>query len=106
MPKWVKGQSGNPGGRPKGLASSIKQRYGRRAFNIVVDIMEGRVKELAYTADGKEITVAASVREVREAAKIVMAYTWGTPVPVGNDDLERRLEELEERLKEQPWVAH
>ena len=105
MSKWVKGQSGNPGGRPKGLASGVKQKYGRKAFQIIVDIMEGRIDELGYDAKGERIAVAASVKEVRESAKIVLAYTWGTPVAVGADELERRILELEERLqtKGQPW---
>ena len=98
MPKWAKGQSGNPGGRPKGLAADIKEKYGRKAFNIIVDIMEGRIEELAYDKDGNRVAVAPSVKEVRESAKLVLAYTWGTPVPVGTDEIARRLEELEQQL--------
>jgi hypothetical protein len=60
--------------------------------------MEGRVDELAFDKDGHKFTVAASGREVREAAKIVLAYTWGTPVAVRTDELEKRVMELEERL--------
>ena len=70
--------------------------------------MEGRIDELGYDAKGERIAVAASVKEVRESAKIVLAYTWGTPVAVGADELERRILELEERLQgkrsKEPWL--
>jgi hypothetical protein len=109
--KWTKGQSGNPGGRPRGLANSVKQRYGRKAFDTIVDIMEGRIDELAFDKDGHRFTVAASVKEIRESARIVLAYTWGTPVPMSTDELEKRIEEIEKLLagKLKPggqWPAH
>jgi hypothetical protein len=93
--KWVKGQSGNPGGRPRGFSKRFKDKYKQKAIYTIVDIMEGRIDELAYDNNGVKIRVAASVKEVREAAKIVLAYTVGTPVPQGQDDYERRLAALE-----------
>ena len=79
MPKFVKGQSGNPSGRPKGLPKAIKDKEGLKSFNVLIQIRDGRLKEAHYTPSGKLVPIAPSLKDVREAAKLILAYCWGQP---------------------------
>ena len=102
------GRSGNPGGRKKalGLSRAVRKSCGLRAWKILLDIMEERIREEQIVfKDGEPITVdvVPSVKERREACKLIISYCWGTPDKADFDgkqgELERRVEELEDRLK-------
>ena len=64
--------------------------------------MESRVREVTIEwRDGEAITVdvVPSVKERREAAKLVLAYCFGTPIQAA-DGLEDRIKILERRVRE------
>jgi hypothetical protein len=72
--KFAPGTSGNPGGRPKGLAAYIRERTGggRDCVDAMVSIMDGSMRvEDVVVADGCPVTVTRepSHKERREAAK-------------------------------------
>lgn len=58
IPKWPKGVSQNPGGRPKGLANLVREKTkdGRELVEIMLQIARGNLKiETSYTTvDGQE----------------------------------------------------
>jgi hypothetical protein len=90
---FAKGTSGNPAGRPKRYWISEKARVtnARKAFKTLCDIRDDRIKEQEVDkVTGDVYTVAASVKEVREACKTIMAYSIGLPVQevqhTGGDD--------------------
>ena len=68
MAKFKKGESGNPGGRPrqaKGLRSSLEARYGQDGEKLV-DMLDGFLK--------------SKTEKIRlDAWKIGMAYQFGQP---------------------------
>lgn len=86
--KFVKGQSGNPGGRPKGLLE-FKRECEQRST---------RALELLDDAIGQGPSPVAI-----EAAKLLLAYAWGKPtqtVDVTGDlnlSITRVLEEARQR---------
>jgi hypothetical protein len=67
MPKWVKGQSGNPGGRPKG-AYDLQERA-RRHVNLALEA-------LIEVASNKEAPPAARV----SAASVLLDRGFGKPL--------------------------
>ncbi len=105
------GQSGNPGGRERslGLLRAVRRSEGLKTWGKLLALRDEKIKEqTVITENGEKIVieVVPSARELREACKLILAYCSGTPVAVGADELERRIIELEERLKErqqQPW---
>jgi Family of unknown function (DUF5681) len=98
------GQSGNPGGRkkPLGLSPAVRRSEGLKTWAKLLALRDEKIREQTVIKENGEsvvIEVVPSARELREACKLILAYCWGTPVAVGNDELERRILELEERLK-------
>lgn len=106
--RFRKGQSGNPGGRPKGLARITRELLG--------DDGEAAVRFLAAVMDGGPLPDGAvpSVSERITAAKLLIERGWGKApefAPVedrdpldlldGDEDLaasfDRRVDELRER---------
>ena len=70
---------------------------------MLLDIRDEKIREQTIVKeDGESIVVdvVPSVKERREACKLILAYCWGTPVATGADDIERRLLDIEERLRE------
>jgi hypothetical protein len=106
------GESGNAGGRKKalGLSRAVRESEGLKTWSKLLDIRDERILERQMIREDGEsvaVDVVPSVRERREACKLILSYCWGTPVAVGNDELERRIVELEERLKEKgSWLSH
>ena len=43
-----------------------------------------------------------AIKEQRETCKLILAYTWGTPVAQGQDDIENRIANLEKAANERP----
>lgn len=103
---FPKGVSGNPGGKRKalGLSDAVRASEGLKTWARLLAIRDGAVLErkTVITPEGPvEVDVTASVKDLRETCKLILAYTWGTPVAIGTDDLEKRLIQLEDRLREQ-----
>lgn len=109
------GQSGNPGRRRKslGLPHAVRRSEGLNTVAKLLALHDEKIREQTVikkeNGESVVVDVVPSVRELREACKLILAYCWGTPVAVGPDKLERRIIELEERLKErqqQPWQSY
>jgi hypothetical protein len=89
------GQSGNPGGRPKGVARAVREACGGDPSKLVeglLKIAEGR------GLNGKPVREADRIR----AFELLLAYGWGKPaafMPIeGADPLEQ--DEVAEAIQE------
>jgi hypothetical protein len=113
---FPKGTSGNPGGRKRtlGLSRAVRRSQGLKSWAWLCKAGDGQVlerKEIGEDKDGNPIVadVVPSVKVLMDVHKLILAYTWGTPVAQGADDLERRIEEIEKQLVGKPegqWPAH
>ena len=105
---FPKGQSGNPGGRKKtlGLSRAVRKSEGLKSWAWLCKASEGEVlerNEIGKDRGGNPIMadVVPSLKVLLDVHKLKLAYCWGTPVAQGQDELERRVIELERRLKKE-----
>jgi hypothetical protein len=93
-PNWVKGVSGNPGGRPKGLAEFREKLAGREEKILAVI-------DNALNGDDPRLAV--------EAAKLAMAYLYGRPTESTTQPTQPpappRLEEVRAMMQAQAGTA-
>jgi hypothetical protein len=78
------GVSGNPGGRKKslGLSHAVRKSEGLKTWKMLLDIRDEKVREQKIEMEGGEavvIDVVPSIKERREACKLILAYCWGHP---------------------------
>ena len=100
------GQSGNPGGRPKGIAKTVREACGGDPSKLV----EG----LLAIAGGEGVGgVGANAKPVRPADQIrayelLLAYGWGKPVafvpiegvdPLEQDEVAAEIRSIAEQLR-------
>jgi hypothetical protein len=102
------GQSGNPGGRKRslGLSRAVRKSEGLKSWAWLCkagDEMVLERKQAGERPDGSPIMVdvVPSVKDLLAVHKLKLSYTWGTPVQQGQDELERRVMELEKRLEQE-----
>jgi hypothetical protein len=113
---FPKGQSPNPGGKrkPIGLSRAVREDQGLKTWAKLLRIRDEQVLErkiIGKDREGQpiEADVVPSVKVLADVCFKILAYCWGTPVAVSNDELERRIIELEERLKQRQnssWQSH
>lgn len=82
--KFQKGQSGNPGGRKRslGLSRAVRESEGLKAWARLLNICHAKVREEKIVHEDAEdvvIDVVPSIKDQREAARLILAYCWGTP---------------------------
>lgn len=77
---WNKGQSGNPGGRPKGLGESVRKLVGNDGEKLIQALLAIAVGK---AEDRKKLFgagVRVSLRDRLEAIKQLCDRGWGKPI--------------------------
>jgi hypothetical protein len=78
------GESGNPGGRKKavGLSRAVRTSEGLKTWGMLLNIRDEKIREQKIEMhDGEPVVVDVlpSIKERREACKLILAYCWGQP---------------------------
>ena len=78
------GQSGNPGGRKRavGLSKAVRKSEGLKTWKMLLDIRDEKIREQKIEFSHGEsvvVDIVPSVRDRREACKLILAYCWGQP---------------------------
>jgi len=83
------GQSGNPGGRPKGIVAKVKElggEDGAEYLAILDGIARGSLK-IQVLVDGEPVDITPSFKERREAARELLDRGFGKAAqPITGDD--------------------
>ncbi len=69
---FLPGQSGNPSGRPKGIASTVRKACGGDPETLIQTLLAIARGE---STNGKPVRAADQIR----ASELVLAYGWGKP---------------------------
>lgn len=85
--RFVKGQSGNPGGRPRSvrtLLASLAGDDGEKLWRIAVEMAEGKYRRqveryIPLTGAKFTATIAPTIKEQREALQMVLEHLCGRP---------------------------
>lgn len=76
---FPKGVSGNPGGRPKGFAASIrrKTRDGEELISLALKVLRGKLSVTGQDREGNAMKVEPTIKERLEAMKWLADRGWG-----------------------------
>lgn len=99
--RWIKGQSGNPGGRKKriGLSPAVRASEGLKTWATLLAIRDGKIREqVVDQSTGETYDVVPSIKELRQVCQLILAYAWGRPSEMDQDGMLQRIKEMEERL--------
>ena len=80
----------------------VRKSEGLKVWARLLDICHAKVREqVVDQKTGDVCDVVPSIKEQREAVKLILGYCWGTPTQQGQDELERRVMELAEPLEKE-----
>jgi Family of unknown function (DUF5681) len=100
---WKPGQSGNPGGRPKGVAKTVREVCGGDPRGLAEGLLAIARGE-GVGVNTKPVRPADQIR----ATELLLAYGWGKPAafapieganPLGDDEVAAEIRSIAEALR-------